>query len=1520
MKVITVSFQVVLSFWLSLITINFVSAANSVEVSGDITENTVWLYDTVRVTGDLIVKDNITLTINSGTLIEFQGHYTLHVQGTLLAIGLPTEKIMFTIHDTTGFSNHDTTLGGWNSILFNNGDQGLNGAMNDNDTSFLTHCILQYSKNFDSTYLEHTTSGGAIMVRSFSRLVISNSRICHNMSSQFGGGITCSYGADIKIINNEIDSNMAYVWGGGITTIYSKPIIRGNFIHHNIVFSTMEGKSIYDNGGGGIFCWSSEALIEKNTIKYNKAAGGAGIGTINSRGIIRNNIFAYNETLELDTEWWWVGGGGIYTDGSIDVIENNIFSNNIANSGGAIRINGNNPQVINNLLTNNTCRYQGGGIILWNCRPMLLNNTIANNHSWDMAGGIVMYDSKPIFLNNILWGNTQDTGGPGSQIYTIGGISNPDISYSVIQGGMGQIQGNYQGQFYEVLEADPAFVNPSAGTGNGFDGLTADWSLDTSSNCLNRGTPSVDNYNLPTKDIYGSDRIKHGRIDIGASEVHIECISIEGSISKDTILIADTIKVTGDIVVEDDQVLTIVPGTRVEFQGHFGIEVLGTLCVPGTKEYPIVFTSYDTAGFVIDSVTDGGWSGIRFPNYTGNMSDNDTSILEYCTIEFVKTVRDWSTEQQGAIGIHDFTRIRLQHCNILNNNSFFYGGGIYAERSEPLILNCTVSHNTARIGGGICIFDSEARIKNSEISYNSSIQGDGGGLSFIGSKVWIENNLVYRNFTSGGRGAGLLLHSSYGIISNNRIINNRTLVWGGGVCCQNGIAASGFIDFIGNIICNNTANDGGGMMILESDNARLINNTICFNEAEDAGGGLHLGVSGPIFINNLIWENISNTQGQIWFNDDLSFPSFYNCNIQNLGGIIPWDKDPADYILENNIMEEPHFIDPTSGPGSDIEAIHADFSLLPISGSIDAGMADTNGLILPRTDIYFNPRIHNQRVDIGAIENQDGLAVILDQPGNQIACEGDTILMQIQTRDTVNYQWQKNGMDIPDAIHPSLQYDSVTLHDEGNYQCIISNAYGKVKSNQVYLMVRKAPEILTSPTSHWLEPDKPFTLKVNVEGTMPLFYQWNKNGIPITNAIAPECVLSEPDYMDEGTYSCDISNSCGKDSSSPTILFLAPEICMVTVSQTTGHNLVVWEKKSKAPIMAYNIYRESVAAGIYDLLATIPYEDLSVFVDTIADPTVQAYLYKITAIDTAENETDIDLCKPHKTIHLIVTTNPELNTTQLQWDRYYGFDYQTYTIYKSSTGVNFDPVHSMSASLNSWTDPDPSTGDLFYRIAVEKPIPCIPEGDGKKAGTGPYQHTLSNMDDNKLKAGQLPPDTITINSNTIEEEMVPGSVIGKLFTEDRDSLDSHMYKLVPGDGSEDNISFTISGDLLLSSEFFDYETANQYSIRIRSTDEAGNYCEVPFIIYIIPTGHSEIGASRVKAFPNPFYHSTTITFPNQANEQYRLVVTDLSGKVCRIVDDITTSDYVLQKGDLKNGIYFIELRGPKIYRGKIVIE
>ena len=45
-----------------------------------------------------------------------------------------------------------------------------------------------------------------------------------------------------------------------------------------------------------------------------------------------------------------------------------------------------------------------------------------------------------------------------------------------------------------------------------------------------------------------------------------------------------------------------------------------------------------------------------------------------------------------------------------------------------------------------------------------------------------------------------------------------------------------------------------------------------------------------------------------------------------------------------------------------------------------------------------------------------------------------------------------------------------------------------------------------------------------------------------------------------------------------------------------------------------------------------------------------------------------------------------------------------------------------------------------------------------------------------------------------------------------------------------------------------------------------------------------------------------------------------SGRTCRIENNINSAEFLLEKGDLKEGIYFLELKGEKLYRGKFVVE
>jgi len=81
-----------------------------------------------------------------------------------------------------------------------------------------------------------------------------------------------------------------------------------------------------------------------------------------------------------------------------------------------------------------------------------------------------------------------------------------------------------------------------------------------------------------------------------------------------------------------------------------------------------------------------------------------------------------------------------------------------------------------------------------------------------------------------------------------------------------------------------------------------------------------------------------------------------------------------------------------------------------------------------------------------------------------------------------------------------------------------------------------------------------------------------------------------------------------------------------------------------------------------------------------------------------------------------------------------------------------------------------------------------------------------------------------------------GSSKISLFDKNLESIElpstPFVYSLVCGQGSDDNSSFSIQNDRLISSESFDYETKSSYKIRIRSTDMSGRNKEKSFTISI----------------------------------------------------------------------------------------
>lgn len=83
------------------------------------------------------------------------------------------------------------------------------------------------------------------------------------------------------------------------------------------------------------------------------------------------------------------------------------------------------------------------------------------------------------------------------------------------------------------------------------------------------------------------------------------------------------------------------------------------------------------------------------------------------------------------------------------------------------------------------------------------------------------------------------------------------------------------------------------------------------------------------------------------------------------------------------------------------------------------------------------------------------------------------------------------------------------------------------------------------------------------------------------------------------------------------------------------------------------------------------------------------------------------------------------------------------------------------------------------------------------------------------------PTDLSLGNNSVAENSPLNTLIGNFTTTDPDTGNTFSYSLVTGIGSTDNSLFTIDGNQLKTNAIFDYETKNNYSIRVKTTDQGG---------------------------------------------------------------------------------------------------
>jgi hypothetical protein len=217
-------------------------------------------------------------------------------------------------------------------------------------------------------------------------------------------------------------------------------------------------------------------------------------------------------------------------------------------------------------------------------------------------------------------------------------------------------------------------------------------------------------------------------------------------------------------------------------------------------------------------------------------------------------------------------------------------------------------------------------------------------------------------------------------------------------------------------------------------------------------------------------------------------------------------------------------------------------------------------------------------------------------------------------------------------------------------------------------------------------------------------------------------------------------DGCAENSDSVTINIKgAPvpvQICMVTVDDSSKHNLILWDKTLATPdVIGFNIYREDLT-NIYHQIGSVPITNLSEYVDldANANPNTTTKRYKLTTVDSCGNESAMS--NYHNTIYIVSS-----GAGQFSWN-------QLYTIESSPNPVIQYMLLRDDYNTNTWHVIDSTAGTQFnindvnfatfqptanWRVVTQWNISCTPAarmGHGNSVQTAIVK-SKSNISNNR---------------------------------------------------------------------------------------------------------------------------------------------------------------------------------------------
>ena len=174
------------------------------------------------------------------------------------------------------------------------------------------------------------------------------------------------------------------------------------------------------------------------------------------------------------------------------------------------------------------------------------------------------------------------------------------------------------------------------------------------------------------------------------------------------------------------------------------------------------------------------------------------------------------------------------------------------------------------------------------------------------------------------------------------------------------------------------------------------------------------------------------------------------------------------------------------------------------------------------------------------------------QPGSDTKCEMQTTSFSVTAAGVnIQYQWFKNAVALANTgritgvTTGNLIINNLTLADQGNYYCFISDNCSSANSATALLTVKKTVTINTQPSDKMVCGGENSFFEVIATGEN-LSYQWQKDGVNLSDAgnifgsATSVLIIQNATIANQGVYRCNVTGDCNAVLTNPSSLTVNP--------------------------------------------------------------------------------------------------------------------------------------------------------------------------------------------------------------------------------------------------------------------------------------------------------------------------------------------------------------------------------------------